>query len=634
MNALTNLLGDNVISALGWSLFNVLWQGFLVAVVLGIFLYSFRKKSAQSRYIVSIASLLLIVGLSIFNFADKYESETVKTNSAENTVQFETKSENRILNIRNYTVDFSFNELVSRLKSNLNTIDKYFPLVINIWLIGMFVFILKFVFSYLYTNRFKKLKTNSLSQKWMNNFKVLEQKLQLKKKINYIESAIIKVPFVLGYLKPFVVIPTELLTGMPSNQIEAIVAHELAHIRRNDYIINVLQTIIETVFFFHPAVWYISSQIRKERENCCDDIALTACEGSIVYAKALVSVQELSLGRQYAAVAFSGKKKHLLNRIKRMIMKPKIKSNFTDKMIASLVIVSAILALSFTYNAETTNFDEMINLRNETKSEVVKSKPTEKEVVINKEVIEESVFMDTVKVNNGNHKIIDIDDNTVTKTIKKNGKKSEMKFTLKNGDVTELFVDGKEIPRENYSTYQADIDETIEDLQEAKKDIRQAMKDIEEMDIEAMQLEIQESMKDFHIDIEAMQVEVAEAMENVKEVNMEEIMENIEKQMKHLEDMDFDFDFKMEDVHVDIDLEKIHEELEEAHKQMSENLDMEAIQKQLREAQEELQNINEEKIKLQMKEGLENIEAINKEEIQKELEEQLDKLENLELEEK
>ncbi|MBI9053085.1 MAG: M56 family metallopeptidase [Bacteroidales bacterium] len=469
MNALTNLLGDNVISALGWSLFNVLWQGFLVAVVLGIFLYSFRKKSAQSRYIVSFASLLLIVGLSIFNFADKYESETVKTNRIENTVQYETKSENRILNIRNYTVDFSFNELVSRLKSNLNTIDKYFPLVINIWLIGMFVFILKFVFSYLYTNRLKKLKTNSLSQKWMNNFKVLEQKLQLKKKINYIESAIIKVPFVLGYLKPFVVIPTELLTGMPSNQIEAIVAHELAHIRRNDYIINVLQTIIETVFFFHPAVWYISSQIRKERENCCDDIALTACEGSIVYAKALVSVQELCLGRHYAAVAFSGKKKHLLNRIKRMIMKPKIKSNFTDKMIAALVIVSAILALSFTYNTETTDFDEMINLRNETKSELVKSKPTEKDVVINKEVIEESVFKDTVKVNNGNHKIIDIDDNTVTKTIKKNGKKSEMKFTLKNGDVTELFVDGKEIPRENYSTYQADIDETIEDLQEAKK---------------------------------------------------------------------------------------------------------------------------------------------------------------------
>jgi len=653
MKTLTNLLGDHVISALGWSLFHILWQGFLVALIIGISLYMFRKKSAQIRYLISVTSLLLIVGLSVFNFYNNYKPDLNTNLNFTNTEKTDNTKSGKIINISNYNVDISYNELFKRTKNYFEKIDVYFPLIVNIWMLGVFVFILKFMLSYLYTNRLKRLKSNQLPEKWIKIFNELEKKLKLKQRIKYIESTIAKIPFVLGYFKPVVVIPVEMLTGMPSNQMEAIIAHELAHIRRNDYIINVLQTIIETVFFFHPAVWFISSQIRKERENCCDDIALTVCEGSLIYAKALVSVQEFTLKKHYAAVAFSGNKKHLLNRIKRMIMKPKIKTNFTDKIIASLIILSGIFALSFTYSAEMTNFESVSVLLKDKEMPILEEQvvKTPIETVRNKTV--EVAKKDTIRIHHDHHsETIDIDDNTVTKTFKENGKKIEMKFTLKNGKATDLFVNGKEVNEKDYDKYQPEIDKTIKDLKNAKKDIRRAMIDIENMDFEGMQEEIHESMKDFHVDVEEMQKEVAVAMEDMENIDVDEIMKNVENQMKHLEELDFDFDFDMEDFQVDmdkiniemekahkemienIDMEEIREEMERVRESIKENVDMEAIQKELEQVHLELSKIDKEKIKLEMEESIKEIEKIDKKEITKDLEQKLEELENLELEEK
>ena len=641
MEILTDLFSDNVISALGWSLFNILWQGFLVAFIIGITLHIFRKKSAQIRYLISVASLLLIVGLSVFNFYNNYETNLSTINNSIQVSQINYTEDLNILNPNNSNIDLSYTDIITTAKDKLKKIDKYFPVIVNIWLIGVLFFIMKFIFSYLYTNRLKRIKSNSITEIWLNKFEKIEQKLQLKKGVKYIESTIVKIPFVLGYLKPVIVIPAEMLTGIPSNQIEAIIAHELAHIRRNDYIINVLQTIIETVFFFHPAVWYISSKIRTERENCCDDIALTVCEGSLIYAKALVSVQEFTLKRHYAAVAFSGRKKHLLNRIKRMIMKPKEKSNFTDKIIASLIILSGILALSFTYTTRTTdNIVEPEIFKSETifktESPVIKKSTNS----INRK--HEVIVRDTVKIKKSyRDNFIDIDDNTITRTFNDNGKKRKMKFTLNKGKVTELYVDGKKIPENEYDKYQPEIDETIADLKDAKEDIRDAMKDIEELDIEEIRKEVEEAMKDVHFDMEEMQVELAKAMEDVKEIDLEKILKDVELELNEIKEMDFDFDFDFdisgETFHFDmedLDLEKIREEMEKVRESIHENIDMEEIQKEMQKVQEELSKINTEEIRIQMEKNLNHVEEFDKKQTVKELEEKLEELESLELEEK
>lgn len=644
-----NIFDENIMNALGWSFVHTLWQGIIVGTVLFVALRFLRNKSSNIRYMISVSSLLLIVFLSIFNFSNNYNQKSEINNEV--VVENVHEAKFNELDFANTNSDFVLKaDLLSALESNIQNLDKYFPIIINLWILGILLFTAKFIYSFLYTNKLKRSKVNNIDSKWIIQFEQIRKKLKLNKKIKYIESKMVKVPFVLGYLKPIIVIPFGMLTSIPANQVEAIIAHELAHIRRNDYIINVLQTIIETVFFFHPAVWYISAQIRKERENCCDDIALGICEEKLTYAKALVSVQELQLGKFYSAVAFSGKKKHLLNRIKRMIMKPKVKSNFTDKIIAALIIVSAIVALSFTYAAETT--DHEMALSTPLGIEEPQIKPN-KPLKPAKEVLEPIKEVKKDTTHKHHYKTIDIDGQTITKTSRKKGKESELKFTMKNGKAIDLYVNGKKVDEKDYPKYQKEIDKTIADLEDAKEEIRDSMKDIEDLDIEKIKAEVAEAVMDIDIDMEQIMRDVEKSMKEVEMVNIEEILKEVEESMIHLEEMDIDFDFDFDESHVNVDMEAIMKEIEEARIHMRENIDMDAIRKELEDAKKDMENIDMEEIKRQMdeahkqlseidmqkmqkeiQESMKEVEKIDKEKIKKELQESLDEIENLELEEK
>ncbi len=639
MNLFSEILSDKLINALGWSLFHIIWQGFVIAVFLGLLLWVLRNKTAHIRYLITFSSLLIFVGLSVYNFNNNFNTELsdqqfkIDQNYTENELlSIELKVENRTI---------VSNQFISGLKNELIKIDKYFPIVVNVWIIGLFIFVLKFILGFIYSNRLKFIGTNDVSEKWTQSFQTIQSYLKVNRTIRYIESHLIKIPMVIGYFKPVVIIPVEMLTQMPFNQIEAIIAHEIAHIRRNDYILNVLQTIIETLFFFHPAVWYISNQIRKERENCCDDMALTVCRESMVYAKALVSVQELTFRKHYSAVAFSGKKKYLLNRIKRLIMKPKVKSNLIDRIIAAVVILSGVLALSFTYSAKTYDYPTVLNSKSNT-LEATKNQNTKKDL---KPVVDLAEFKkDTLRFKKGKyHDEIEIDDNKITKTYRKNGTKHQIEFKIKNGKTYDLYVDGEKIPEKDYSKYQDEIDETISDLEEAKEDIREAMKDIEEIDYEHIHKEVEEAMKNVHIDVAEIQEEMTKAMKKVEMIDVEDIMKEVEMSIEHLEDLDLDFnfdfdfamDFSMDELgEINIDLEEVRIEMEKTHEAIRESIDMEAIEKEMQRVQEELVNIDKEKIQIRIEESLRSFEENDKQEIIKELQEKLEELEELELEEK
>jgi len=659
MRILSDLLNESIVNAFGWTIFHILWQGTFIAMFTGLLLRFINRKSSQLRYVISLCSLFVIVGLSVFNFVNNYEDKShalnqnlVVSNETVNSLELPVKV------FSNLDTKISETGILKSVFNGIDNLSGYFPLIVSLWFIGVGIFLIKFVFSYLYSSRLRTVGIIDIQDEWLQKFNKIRNNLHVKKIVRFIESTLIKVPIVLGYLKPIVIIPAEMLSGIPTNQIEAIIAHELAHIRRNDYIINVIQTIIETVFFFHPAVWYLSSKIRNERENCCDDIALTVCDGSLVYAKALVSIQDLSLEKHYAAVAFSGRKKHLLNRIKRMIMKPKGKSNFTDKIIAATIILSAIVALSFTYGAEYPSEKGLFN-------EITKEKPVKElaapAVPAAPEKIEksESTFLaelaqlenveeiaspelislrDTIKKHSRDY--IDIDGNTIIKTRKnKRGKQEELKFTLKNGKVTSLYVDGKEIPENEYDKYQSEIDKTIDDLEEAKIDIRDAIEEIEDIDFDDLHLEIEEAMKNIHVDMEAVQEDIKRAMENVEMVDVEEIIKNIDVELKELgelHDFDIHIDFGDESFHFDMDeleLEEIREQMEKAREEIKEQIDMEEIQREMIKVQEELSKISEEDIRIQIEESTKQFEEFDKQETIKELEEKLEELEKLELEE-
>ena len=124
-----------------------------------------------------------------------------------------------------------------------------------------------------------------------------------------------EVPIVVGWLRPVILIPASALTGLLPQQIEALLAHELAHIRRRDYLINLVQTMVETLLFYHPAMWWVSRQVRQERENCCDDMALDVCEDRLSYARVLATMEELRVPRSLVAAGGSS----LAARIRRIL---------------------------------------------------------------------------------------------------------------------------------------------------------------------------------------------------------------------------------------------------------------------------------------------------------------------------
>ena len=137
-------------------------------------------------------------------------------------------------------------------------------------------------------------------------------------RVEILESAAVAVPTLVGWVKPVVLLPAAALAGLTAVQLEAILAHELAHVRRHDYLVNLLQSIVETLLFYHPAVWWVSAEVRAEREHCCDDLAIAVCGDRLVYVSALAELT--SIERQVFALAATDGS--LLTRVRRILGQP------------------------------------------------------------------------------------------------------------------------------------------------------------------------------------------------------------------------------------------------------------------------------------------------------------------------
>jgi hypothetical protein len=144
----------------------------------------------------------------------------------------------------------------------------------------------------------------------------LKERLGVRGLVAVLETARVEVPSVIGVLRPVVLFPASALTGIPAEQLEGLLAHELAHIRRHDYLVNLLQSVVETLLFYHPAVWWVSGRIREEREHCCDDMVVGAGVGRVVYARALAEMERLRGSGGLAMAANSGA---LLARVRRVL---------------------------------------------------------------------------------------------------------------------------------------------------------------------------------------------------------------------------------------------------------------------------------------------------------------------------
>lgn len=170
--------------------------------------------------------------------------------------------------------------------------------------------------------------------------------MDIRQKVKIFESLLVKVPLVIGHLKPVILMPVGLLSSLPYDQVEAIFAHELAHIRRKDYLVNLIKSLLEVVFFYHPIFWWISSSIETERENCCDDLTIQMCGSEIPLRNALLSIQQFEIKPVILATAISNSKYKLLNRIMRMKTTNQFKHGINGSLAGFLIILGGMIVLA------------------------------------------------------------------------------------------------------------------------------------------------------------------------------------------------------------------------------------------------------------------------------------------------
>jgi beta-lactamase regulating signal transducer with metallopeptidase domain len=350
------------IEALGWTLVHFLWQGAAVAALLWIFLQVVSsQRRPQLRYLAGCGSLLLLVALAVGTFAR--ETAKARTQRVEIAATRTPSASLPAVAILQPITPAAFAPAPAipvsisiptesdpivppslAWRSLANRLTPLLPGIVATWAIGVSLGFLRLCRCWNKVQRIRRSGQPLDESPWPASLRRLCDFLRLSRPVRLVVSAAVQVPMVIGWLKPVILLPCSIVTGLPREQVEAIVAHELAHIRRHDYLINVLQNVIETLFFFHPAVWWISGQIRREREHCCDDLASLACGGALPYVTALAALEEACGAEQRLTVAANGGS--LLARVRRLLAATPAEGPGNGSYAATVAALALIVAVA------------------------------------------------------------------------------------------------------------------------------------------------------------------------------------------------------------------------------------------------------------------------------------------------
>ena len=220
------------------------------------------------------------------------------------------------------------------------------PSLVALWIVGLCFCSVRLLGGLALVARLKRHHTAPASPEWQQRLAALARRMHVRGRdaISLRVCVNIRTAAVIGVLRPVILVPASALTGLAPQQMEAVLAHQLAHIRRHDYLVNLLQSVVETLFFYHPAVWYLSRRVRLEREHCCDDDAVAVVGDPVTYVAALTDLELLRQGVPTLAMAANGGS--LLHRVQRLLA-PRSEaapSWSTATGLLTLVIVFAVLA--------------------------------------------------------------------------------------------------------------------------------------------------------------------------------------------------------------------------------------------------------------------------------------------------
>jgi len=308
MNILTSWLSPSLMHAVAWTLLHFLWQGAALAALAAAAM-AFCSRAA-ARYAIALSVLVLMFATPVATLVVFSQNES-HDESASAAVGGSPLSIELAGNHAAGAVD----SLAPRVRRSLSSWNS-FPWLVEAWLAGVAFFSLRSAGGFLLLERQRRKLSTNVNARVLEMCHMLQRRLGLKWAIRYCEGEGLQAPAVIGWFRPVVFLPLRALTGLSQEQLELVVAHELAHIQRLDPFVNVFQVVVEALLFYHPAVWWLNRRIRAEREHCCDDVAISLCGNAVEYARALTLMEEW---RSVPVLAMAANRGPLTERILRVL---------------------------------------------------------------------------------------------------------------------------------------------------------------------------------------------------------------------------------------------------------------------------------------------------------------------------
>jgi TonB family protein len=307
--------------ALSAALVHFIWEGAAVAFLLSIALIALRKRTANARYLACGVAMALLCALPAVTAWIVFQQPAALSGAIA------------------FSGPAILREVAVSPRPWLSAAREW---VLPVWALGVLAFAVRLTLAWRHAARLRRAAA-AAEGTILEILSRLMQQMNVTRPVRVLISHVADAPSLVGWLKPVILIPAAALAGLNVSQLEAILAHEMAHIRRHDYLVNMLQMVVETLLFYHPAVWWVSSRMRQERELCCDDLAIRQSGDAIGYARALTRLERMRVAPEPAVAANGGS---LLFRIQRLT--GVVKECAPSRLPAALAVVAAALCIPLT----------------------------------------------------------------------------------------------------------------------------------------------------------------------------------------------------------------------------------------------------------------------------------------------
>ncbi len=431
-----DLINNIYFNTLGLTLLHSLWQGILVGTIYFLAKQLFYKRQADFKFRLAICALMAQFLFSISTFL-----VILETSSA--------------------TIGLEY-ALLDQLQLNLNQGSvgiPWLPIIGIAWFVGTVFFLIKLLTGYVQIVGLKKNSTPIVEQ-WNTLIVELSRKLNIERNIQFLSSTETLVPFTTGYLKPIIIFPIGLLNQLEFKEVEAILAHELAHIKFDDYLWNLFFSFIEAMFYFHPIVWWLSKEINELREERCDQEAIRILDNRFLYAKTLVRMQEHLHDTYQLTLAFSGNKNHFSKRIFKILQKPYPMKRTKRKLLGYLgvgLLATFLLITSVYANQKYPSVSEITSMPDNEETASINMKKDENN---SDELTEINLKPKNLKKTNSNlsSPTDTIPNKKQSSTFEYRTDRKRTNIKMRDGKITFLKINGKVIPASEYENYQSEVE--------------------------------------------------------------------------------------------------------------------------------------------------------------------------------